>query len=515
VTQLLNKTQAAKISQTRRSKLFRYFPLSIIGFGILVRLSQYISNRSLWGDEASIALNIIHRSYLELLQPLDHNQAAPPGFLWVEKLSVQGLGNTEYAFRLFPLIAGIVSLFAFYKLAQWAVSPLALPIALILFACLEYSQYYATEAKPYSSDATIALLLAILLIRLRGQVLKRKTALMVGLAGTVSIWFSFPAIFTLVGLEAANLLTLPKAKWRAILTGRWLTYYIWAVSFGLIYLTVIAGAITNSTLQEAWNSAYPASLADFPWLLESFGQFFSHPLGFHGISEEVAISAFIVGCIAFWQQNRTKLLLLTAPILVTLIASYLHKYPFRTRLVFFLTPVVILIIAEGLAYLLSQFKTNKLKGKFIALIGFVMSCIVLLPPSVEAGSRIVEPRVKRAMRPVVEYTHKHHRPGDLIFVDTGSSPDQFKYYAERFGFRESDYLFGYREFLIADQFSEQRWKAFKAQSGKLHRGQRVWFVFSGLNQQEKLLVKPRLDQIGQELDHCDRPGALTYLYQLK
>ena len=65
----------------------------IIGFGILIRLIQYLYNRSLWADEAVLALNIVNRSYLELLQPLDYDQAAPIGFLLVEKLAVQLFGN--------------------------------------------------------------------------------------------------------------------------------------------------------------------------------------------------------------------------------------------------------------------------------------------------------------------------------------------------------------------------------------------------------------------------------------
>ncbi len=55
-------------------------PWTIIYFGILVRVVQYLSNRSLWNDEAALALNIVNRSYLELLQPLDYDQGAPIGF---------------------------------------------------------------------------------------------------------------------------------------------------------------------------------------------------------------------------------------------------------------------------------------------------------------------------------------------------------------------------------------------------------------------------------------------------
>ncbi|MDE5108199.1 MAG: hypothetical protein O4808_14405, partial [Trichodesmium sp. St17_bin3_1_1] len=57
----------------------------IIAFGVALRLIQYLSNRSLWADEAVLALNIVNRSYLELMQPLDYDQGAPIGFLIVEK----------------------------------------------------------------------------------------------------------------------------------------------------------------------------------------------------------------------------------------------------------------------------------------------------------------------------------------------------------------------------------------------------------------------------------------------
>ncbi len=101
-------------------------------FGILVRLIQYLNNRSLWLDEASLALNIINRSYGELAQTLDHNQAAPLGFLWLEKLSTQIWGNNEYSLRLLPFIASILALGVFYRLVCLYSSTWAAPIAIAL-----------------------------------------------------------------------------------------------------------------------------------------------------------------------------------------------------------------------------------------------------------------------------------------------------------------------------------------------------------------------------------------------
>ena len=50
----------------------------IIGLGIILRLVQYLYNRSLWLDEASLALNVIEKSFSGLLQPLGYDQMAPP-----------------------------------------------------------------------------------------------------------------------------------------------------------------------------------------------------------------------------------------------------------------------------------------------------------------------------------------------------------------------------------------------------------------------------------------------------
>ncbi len=141
-------------------KFFNYLSLCFISLGVLVRIVQYLSNRSLWGDEINLALNIIERSYGELSQVLDNNQAAPLGFLWLEKLATQIWGNSEYALRLLPFIASIVSLGVFYRLVRQYSSTIAAPIAIALFACGRYTLYFATELKPYSSDVAIALILS-------------------------------------------------------------------------------------------------------------------------------------------------------------------------------------------------------------------------------------------------------------------------------------------------------------------------------------------------------------------
>ncbi len=86
---------------------------SLVALGIILRLRQYLANRSLWLDEAMLALNIIHKDFGELVGKLDYEQGAPLGFILLEKLAATLIGDGERALRLLPLLAGCASLVLF------------------------------------------------------------------------------------------------------------------------------------------------------------------------------------------------------------------------------------------------------------------------------------------------------------------------------------------------------------------------------------------------------------------
>ena len=83
---------------------------ALMALGVILRLRPYLANRSLWIDEAFLVLNILERDFGRLLQPLDHLQAAPVGFLVLERLVVLLLGPRELALRLPPLLFSVGSL---------------------------------------------------------------------------------------------------------------------------------------------------------------------------------------------------------------------------------------------------------------------------------------------------------------------------------------------------------------------------------------------------------------------
>jgi hypothetical protein len=483
----------------------------IIGFGILVRLVQYLSNRSLWADEAVLALNLVNRSYLELGQPLDYDQAAPFGFLLIEKFAIQLFGDREYALRLFPLLAGIISLFLFAKLAQWCLFPIGRLIAVALFASLSPLIYYASEVKQYSSDVAITLLLCVLLVPIKQLKLTRIKIIILSFIVAISIWFSHPAIFVLAGMGFTDLIIWGKSKNKKYLLKKSIIYLSGLTSFSLFYWFFVRNINNNQTLMNSWKDAFPSSALDLIWLLDSLGRFFYNPLGFENLLDGVAIFAFAFGCFAYFRRNKAILIYLLSPLLMTLLAAILHLYPFRSRLVLFLAPLFILIIAEGASYLL-RYKRNR----SMMILGILISIALVIFPLLDAGMLLSRPKLKEEIKPVISYVKNNQQPGDILYIYQRGIY-QFQYYAEKYGYRHGDYVIGVDDLDEYDgkDLSEREWQRYKQDLDNLRGNKRVWLLFSHADKNsENTAIKAYLDRIGQQIDFFGTPGSFVYLYDL-
>src|SRR4030095_6092965 len=130
-------TIAAKAAHTRFNILSSWentITGSILLAGVLLRLRQYLTGRSLWLDEAMLALNIVNRDFGELFRPLDYDQGAPIGFMLVEKTLSLIFGRNEVSLRLFPFLVGLLSLWMFYLLLKHYASGWGRWVGLVLFA---------------------------------------------------------------------------------------------------------------------------------------------------------------------------------------------------------------------------------------------------------------------------------------------------------------------------------------------------------------------------------------------
>ncbi|HSQ40145.1 MAG TPA: glycosyltransferase family 39 protein, partial [Anaerolineales bacterium] len=164
--------------------------LALVLAGFILRLRQYLVNRSLWLDEAMLANNILGRDFAGLFRQLDNDQGAPIGFLLLQKTITLALGDSEFALRILPFLAGCLALVLMFLLARKVASPFAGSLALALFVFSPALIYYASEVKQYSSDVAIALAISLLFLKYEHAVIKQKDAALLAIVGMLAVGFS-------------------------------------------------------------------------------------------------------------------------------------------------------------------------------------------------------------------------------------------------------------------------------------------------------------------------------------
>src|SRR5690242_20553827 len=127
---------------------WRLAALSLCVLGAVLRVAVFVQHRSLWYDEAALALNLVGRGFIALLAPLDNFQTAPPLFLWAERLAVLMFGRGEGALRAVPLAAGVATPFVMWRVARKILPAPAALVAVALTALSPALVRYSVEAKP-------------------------------------------------------------------------------------------------------------------------------------------------------------------------------------------------------------------------------------------------------------------------------------------------------------------------------------------------------------------------------
>jgi len=475
------------------SECRRVLPSIIIGSGVVLRLLQYFFDRSLSGDEAAMALNVMHRSLPGFLQPLSLDQAAPPLFLMIEKFFISTLGTNDYALRLFPLLCGCLALPIFFKVSKTFLNFNASLLALALVSFSAPLIYYSSEVKPYSTDLFVTLILYA----------ATASPALFAFTGAVAIWLSYPAIFVFVGLGTAMVL---ERKVRPLL----LPASIWILSFSLEYLIYLKRAAMNPALLRYWAGSFIPFSRNFFQAenLSTFLQIFHYPVGLQSYLVYLGAFLFCLGCFSFASREKNKLLCLLLPLGVTLLASALHKYPFfrintfpySGRLLIFLVPSLSIMIAKGAEYLVHKPFARSLFLKS------VLVAAILFP--VLTSKFLREPMVLEQIKPVMLYIKVHQKPDDLIYVYHGAS-SAFEYYSE---------IWNYKTHALQGINGREDPALYKQDLERLRGHERVWILFShiltqGSNQEAKL-IESDLDALGKKRDSFVSIGAAAYLYDL-
>ena len=514
----------------------RKFPLLLILLGIILRLSNYIYNRSLWVDEAWVANDILTRTFKEIfLNKVNYVglPAIPPaGFLLIEKSLVNIGGNSEYVLRLFPFLCGALAVILYWALLKKWTSQITAVMALSLFIFTGSLINYSAQCKQYSGEVMVAIVLYLAAVYFQAKAASTGRVLIFALIGMIGMYISHTAIFILGGIAITQTLFLFNSEERKVRWGYLFTYILWAACFILIYVVYLKVMVDkntpmgkfciNSTLTHFMPSGGIFSLGGWEWIWKNTLDCFQDPLGVSPIL--LALSMFLLGAIGIFKIDKRIFLMLVLPMVLMIVASGLRKYPFYGRFLLFLVPAALLFMAQAISMITSR-------GKIGLVLGVLIFFVLMGEPFKSAISNEISPQGREEMRPIVGFLQKEQFPGDSLYMNN-SAQYAYAYYLMYYHFDLSPNIGGYfldssennRISLILRAVSLQndiflstsmyRKKVVLKQG--VHRfKKRTWLMLSHLyDLQTGEFIKDCFDDRGKLLLKIKRPGVSLYLYEL-
>ncbi len=239
---------------------------ALVAAGIGVRVYQWALNRSLWLDEAYLAVNLVERDLVGLLRPLEYDQSAPYLFLAATDLLVSVFGYDERVLRLLPLVASSAALVLFWRLLARTAAPAVVPLGVGIFALSYPLVFYAQELKQYAVEVFLVVWVLYLLVRLletgRGGGARGWGTLWS--VGAVGLFASHTLPFCLAGVG----LVLAWERWGGRIGVAWSALIAggaaWALLFAVNYVLFIRPNYDNPFMRDYWAFAHPGA----PWTLQ-------------------------------------------------------------------------------------------------------------------------------------------------------------------------------------------------------------------------------------------------------
>ena len=314
---------------------------------------QMLRLRSLGLDEAMLAYSFMARDFLDMTaNKLDWNQTAPVLYLYTVKMLTELFGGSEAVLRLFSylsfvgvlLLLFIVSYMLFSTEDHALASPRDIPVVCYLcpavFSVLAISLRYATELKPYMSDAFFTLL-AILLYLLYN---KGKLSLcMLAIFYCLFLWYSSPVCFVIASVFIYEFLCALKSKDTKKLL------YISAAgaavlgSFSANYFYWLRDVAVSDEMVNYWTSrAFPLIPLSPGDLIKIASLYDGIAVSFGTYKYLFSILAFAGMIVFFYKKHPFARIVLISSVLFY-VDSSIGKYPVADRLMMFSYPVFVIL----------------------------------------------------------------------------------------------------------------------------------------------------------------------------
>jgi hypothetical protein len=407
------------------AKLLKVFIALILLWGVAIRIFLYLQNRDLIIDEANIARNLYERGLAQLALPLNYEQYAPPVFLWIEKVFVTLLGYSEYALRLYPLLAGIASLFLFTLVMERVGSLRSVWYSLFLMVVSYTFIRYSSEVKQYMPDMMITLGLIYAALTIDIQKIPGARFFITWLVlGSVAIWASMPSIFILSGIGCyyLYLCTIEKDRSQQMMMAG--IGAAWSVQF-LIYYIVILRPEANSEYLQTYHAAYflnlvPKNIGELKHNWYLFLELLNQSSGYAVLCWKFNLVMMITGIIFLIKKDMSRAMLIIVPVFLALLAAALHQFSLIPRVSLFMMPLFLLMIGYGVEQVM-QTKLIILQAAMILMAFYAIKNFNITPELLK------HPNKDEVLTDEFAFLKKHNIAGGQLYIGNGSTPAYIYY----------------------------------------------------------------------------------------
>jgi len=477
-----NRARRRKSSKPKQSKasepkkfVSRLPVLALILGGLLVigaimRLSYL--DRSLWLDEAWVANSVQSSTLHEAFYYDDWLQTTPPLFLVISRVITTLFGTSNVTFRIFPAVAGIISILLFGFIGFRLLKPIYAMTATLLFVFNPRLILYSQSLKQYSTDV-----LSTVIFVVAGYMYMAKRSdrwFYVLLASFVALSFlSYQVIVFSPFLLYVAVFRLD-LRWGAGVDRGTIRLVCLRLSLVMVCISLV-GAINYWFFIRPNNSS---ALVGF--FLEGFfqGQGLGEFLKFYGLKfltlpgmlffggpgpfPIVAAVITVMGFIYPWIARTTlqdspsygAAMLLTLPVVGSVALNLLGMFPlprFDHRLFVSVFPTIVLGFAFGLqsfvhlvcCFVASRIKNfNALTGESVAgAIVFVSMAVLGLLVFSTVGLRPYFAEEYEDSERAVAYLAQRVQADDVLYVHS-SMREQFRLYSQRTPVRPAKTIYG-------------------------------------------------------------------------
>lgn len=348
------------------SLIFPIIIFLIIAIGIFLRSKFYFSRILFELDETMLSLSYIDKNISDLFKSLEALQEAPPLFLCLVSLIVKIFGFNELSFRFIPFICGCLSVVAFYFLLNVSIRDrLGKIFGLFLFSISVCLIYNSVDFKPYSSDVLTSILLMLFYINIYSKNKltlqgKYKQFFFYTFITAAIVLFSFPGAFVIFSIVVANCIFEKKITPKSI-------YILLGIIIASSYVYLMNTWLYDVMRQFWWQGDTKnfdlMVMLSIKYFMTNFSDKYCYTL----------LSILFFGIIILLKDKKQFALVCILCFASAIIANYLKIWPFEERLILYLLPIILLILAK-----LFDFNVFKItKGRYEIILK-VLLCIILI-----------------------------------------------------------------------------------------------------------------------------------------